>query len=129
MKNIFTILIFCFSFLSVGSIAAQTHFDNLKNRNYTAIANKMAPKVNVQINRKKKLVSKEKAIQMLRTRLEEFNPIEWKLLHRGESEAENGRYMIAALTNEAGEGIRLFIQVEKSTNGPQISSVRIRKAL
>ncbi|NNE25546.1 MAG: DUF4783 domain-containing protein [Saprospiraceae bacterium] len=129
MKNVLNTILFCFLFIWCNALVAQSAFDALESGNYAAIAKKMAPEVNIQVDRNKKLVPKERAIQMLRIALEDFDPIEWEVLHRGASEADDDKYMIAALTNESGEGIRLFLQIEKYPEGPRISSVRIRKAL
>jgi len=128
MKKLIISFIF---FLCLGSInlSAQDFVKILEAGNYTELVQHFNSKVKMELNRDKKVVSKSKAIDMLENEMTSFNPTRWESMHQGSSDDDKASYLITKVYNQAGDGLRIFIHLEKGQNKKTISGIRIRKLL
>ncbi len=129
MKNL--IRIFCIAILTLlgGEINGQEYFEYFKNQDFSIIAKHLDDQVNIQVNRDKRIVTKQTAIEILRNNISSFNPISWELMHEGSSEGKKGNYFIAKMYNTSEEGMRLFVHLDGQGKGQKIISIRLRKLL
>ena len=125
MKNLVFIL-----FLFLGQeVSAQDFIGLLQSNAFNKLETHLNTTVNIEIRRKKSTVSKTKAIGLLRAHLEEFKPVKWEVMHKGNNEESNDKYVIANIYNAEENGIRMFMHVESINGKSKVSSIRIRKLL
>lgn len=129
MKNISIILTLVLTICFVGNTGAQDLIQILKDKNYSAIEGHMQSKVKVEIDRKKEVLTSAKALQLLKKKLEDFSPVKYEPVHKGTSEGNDGKYTIAKIYNQNGDGLRVFISMDTDSGSKKISSIRIRKLL
>lgn len=118
-------------FLGFGTtqLAAQNFIKLLKTGEYAELSEHFSETVKVELDRDKKRVSKERAIKMLQTRMEKFQPVKWETMHKGSSEDKNSGYLIAKVYNANNKGLRVFIHLEEGRSSKRISGIRIRRLL
>ena len=129
MKTISKVFFIIFTLGFVSNSYTQDYESLLKTKQFANIKQYMAEEVNVQFGQSKRLVSKEKAIQLLRQNLNEFGPVRWETLHQGASNEKNANYVILKLYNQDDEGVRLFLHLEESGQAKKITALRMREIL
>lgn len=115
-------------FISMNAYG-QDFVKYLEDADFQGFSKHLNESVVLQFNREKETVSKAKATELIRQRINRFNPVKWELMHRGVSEQKQGRYVIAKMYNDKEEGMRLFIYLEGKEGNKKISSLRFRKLL
>jgi len=129
MKNIITTICLGLLLILNFNLSGQGYFDYFKAGDFEAIKVRLNDEVNIQINREKKTVSSQKAIEILKNQYNSFHPVKWEVLHLGESEDEDAKYFIAKMFNAQDEALRLFVHMEGNGASRKISSIRFRKLL
>lgn len=124
-------ILFLALFLSIGisQLSAQNFVNLLKSGEYEELATYFSNTVKIEFNRDKKVLPKAKALKLLKSRMEEFQPVSWEKMHKGSSGDKNSGYVIAKTFNADNEGLRIFIHLEDGNNKKTISGIRIRKLL
>ena len=100
-----------------------------ESKNYRELSKHLDSNVQVEIGRVKQSLSREEAVSKLRERLNSFKPMEWELMHKGESESNDAKYIIIKATNKAGDGLRVFLYVKDTEGRRKITAIRFRQAL
>lgn len=129
MKNLLIPFLIAIFFIACNSAQAQSTFDFFQEQNYNQIYKLLDDEVDIQINRKKQLASKQKAIAILKEKLGRFNPDRWELIHRGEADESGNSYFIAKVFNSEDKGLRIFVHLEGKEPSGKITSIRFRNLL
>ena len=128
MKNQLLLLIFSFGMLT-GSLQGQDFIGLFKSGVYEELKSHLKDQVKLEIDRDKKVVSRNEAIKAVKNKMEEFKAIEWEAMHNGSSSTSGSKYLIAKVYNERKEGLRFFLHLENINGVQKISAIRIRKLL
>ncbi|MBT8189806.1 MAG: DUF4783 domain-containing protein [Saprospiraceae bacterium] len=126
IKILGTLILLC---VLTINIHAQNAFDFLQKSDFDNIYLMMENEVDIQINRKKQVASKKKAINILKAELDKLNPDRWELIHRGEADEAGNSYFIAKVYNTEEKGLRLFVHLEGEKPSRKITSIRFRNLL
>lgn len=122
------LLLFVLS-LSPLFVKGQDFISIFKSGSYSALSGRMLDMVDIEINRDKKTVSKSVAVNMIKNRLDQFKPVEWEMMHKGESEEKSSKYVILKATNANGEGLRVFIHIVEEGGNKIVSRISFKKVL
>ncbi len=124
-----TVLIILFSLFVESNVVAQDYMNQLKGKSYTEFSTHLDDPIQLEIRRNKQTVSKDRAISLIKERLNQLNPVRWEMVHNGESEERKGRYLVLKAFNEQNEGVRIFFHMKQVKGKRKISSIRFRKLL
>jgi len=124
-----TVLIFLSLLFGMDSAVAQDYMNQLKDKSFTEFSTHFDDPIQLEIRRNKQTVSKDRAISLIKERLNQLNPVRWEMVHKGESEERKGLYMVLKAFNDQEEGVRIFIHMKQVEGKRKISSIRFRKLL
>lgn len=124
------ICFFCLMY-AVSPLTGQgaEYLEILKTRSYGELTRHLDSEVQMEIGRVKQSLDREETISKLKERLATFKPVEWELMHKGQSESKDANYIIIKTTNASGEGLRLFFYIKESDGRRKINAIRFRQAL
>lgn len=129
MKNLYILLSFVFITPCINSLDAQDFMEMLKEGQYEELVKHFDHEVTVEFKRDRQTMSKQKAIEDIKARLNKFGPISWETMHKGKSDSTEDNYIIAKVYNNKKEGLRIFLHIEEISGSKKICSIRFRPLL
>ena len=118
-----------FASLALTQLNAQDYVKLLKTGQYQELAQYFSSQVKIEVDRNKKVLSRDKAVDMLQSKLESSGIVKWETMHKGSSEEENANYLIVKAHSSDQKGLRIFFQLDGGNGNKQISAIRVRPLL